>query len=161
VNADPGEKVNADPSEHVNADIGVGDRERGSVGLFLAITMVGVLAMLGLVVDGGAALAARQRAYDLAEQAARAGADALAGVSLRIGAPVDLGADPSRARAAAEAVLSAGGATGEVEIGTGEVRVTARVARRAAVLSAFGIGDLSQTATATATPLHGTNTTGS
>jgi hypothetical protein len=38
--------------------------------------------------------------------------------------------------------------------------VTARVSRRAAVLSAVGVGDLSQTQTSTAVALYGTDQAG-
>ena len=118
------------------------------------------MVMAGLVIDGGAAIAARARAADLAEQAARAGADALVPASLRGMSPAELRVDPAAARAAADRVLSLGGATGEVTIAGLDVSVTAHVPRQAAVLSALGLDDLTGTATATATVLHGTTTTG-
>ena len=62
-------------------------RERGSMALVLAILTVGMLAMAGLVIDGGAALAARGRAADVAQQAARAGADALPAACLLYTSP--------------------------------------------------------------------------
>ncbi len=123
--------------------------------LYLAVFMTALMVMAGLVVDGGAALAARGRAEDLAQQAARAGADALAPVSLRTANPDGLAIDPVAAERAARAVLDAGGASGAVTIAGLDVTVTARVPRHAAVLSAVGITDLSGEATATATVLHG------
>lgn len=132
--------------------------DRGSVGLFMAILMVGLIPMAGLVVDGGAALAARGRAADLADQAARAAADALEPASLRGASPGDLRISPAAAASAAQAVLSLGGATGTVSIQGQTVTVTAHVPRRAAILSAVGVNDLTGTATATATILHGTTT---
>src|SRR5664279_4932205 len=57
--------------------------EEGSVALYMAIITVALLAMAGLVIDGGSAIAARSKAADLAQQAARAGANALAPDSLR------------------------------------------------------------------------------
>jgi hypothetical protein len=51
-----------------------GALERGSAALFVAIFAPAMIFMAGLVIDGGAALEARQRASDIAEQAARAGA---------------------------------------------------------------------------------------
>ena len=48
--------------------------ERGSAALFVAIFAPAMIFMAGLVIDGGAALEAKQRASDIAEQAARAGA---------------------------------------------------------------------------------------
>jgi hypothetical protein len=43
--------------------------------MFAVIFTVSVMLLAGLLVDGGAAIHARQRAYDIAEQAARAGAN--------------------------------------------------------------------------------------
>jgi Flp pilus assembly protein TadG len=48
--------------------------ERGSTALFVAVFAPAIIFMTGLVIDGGAALEAKQRAADIAEQAARAGA---------------------------------------------------------------------------------------
>ena len=48
--------------------------ERGSTALFVAIFAPAMIFMAGLVIDGGAALEAKQRAADIAEQAARAAA---------------------------------------------------------------------------------------
>ena len=59
----------------------------------LAITTVGMLALAGLVIDGGALLAARGQAADLAEQAARAAASAVTPASLRGPNPADLRID--------------------------------------------------------------------
>ena len=47
-------------------------RERGSAALFVAIFAPAMIFLAGLVIDGGAALEVRQRAADIAEQAARA-----------------------------------------------------------------------------------------
>lgn len=124
----------------------------------MALIMVGLLVMAGLVIDGGAAIAARGRAADLAEQAARAGADALSPVSLRGPSPTTLTLDPAAAQAAATRVLSLAGATGEIQVSGLQVSVTAHVPRHAAILSAVGVTDLTGTATATATVLHGTTT---
>ena len=48
--------------------------ERGSAALFVAIFAPAMIFMAGLVIDGGAAAGGEQRASDIAEQAARAGA---------------------------------------------------------------------------------------
>ena len=117
--------------------------------------MVGLMAMAGLVVDGGAALAARGRATDVARQAARAGADALLPASLRTSTPDRLQVDPTAARAAAQQVLDAGGVAGQITIASDTVTVTVRVIRRTALLSAVGINDVTGSASATATVLFG------
>ncbi|MGH3251917.1 MAG: pilus assembly protein TadG-related protein [Trebonia sp.] len=46
--------------------------DRGSVAVFTAVFAFAVLLLIGLLVDGGDALNARERAADVAEQAARA-----------------------------------------------------------------------------------------
>jgi hypothetical protein len=48
--------------------------QKGSAALYVAIFAPAMIFMAGLVIDGGGALEARQRASDIAEQAARAGA---------------------------------------------------------------------------------------
>lgn len=134
------------------------DAERGSIALYFAITTLAALVMAGLVIDGGAALATRERAADLATQAARAGATALTPTSLR-DAPTQLQADPTAATQAADAVLTEGDATGTVSITGDTVTVTAHLPRRTVILSAVGLTNISQTATASATTVIGTATT--
>jgi Flp pilus assembly protein TadG len=132
--------------------------DRGSISLYFAIITLAALVMAGLVIDGGAALATRERAADLATQAARAGASALTPTSLRNN-PTSLTADPAGATRAADAVLSDGDATGTVTITGDTVTVTAHVPRHTVILSAVGLRDISQTATASATSVVGTATT--
>lgn len=48
------------------------DGDRGSIAVFTAVFAFSVLLLLGVLVDGGNALTARERAADVAEQAARA-----------------------------------------------------------------------------------------
>jgi len=134
------------------------DHDRGSITAYLLITTVAIFALAGLVLDGGAALAAHGRAADVAQQAARAGADALDVTSLRSPTPAGLTADPAAARTAAGEVLAAAGVTGDVAVNGRSVTVTARVTKPAAILSIVGIGEVGGTATATAVPLHGTTT---
>ena len=121
----------------------------------MPILAVGLLAMAGLVLDGGAALAARGRAADVAQQAARAGADALAPSSLRRSDPNQLTVNPAAAITAADQVLAAGDVTGQVAVAGDTVTVTAQVSRRTAMLSAVGINTVTGRATATATVLYG------
>jgi Flp pilus assembly protein TadG len=132
--------------------------DEGSLALYMAVMAVGLLAMAGLVIDGGAAIAARGRAADIAAEAARAGADSLTQASLRGPSPSSLQIDPAAAHAAANRVLSLRGATGEISIAEREVTVIAHVPQQAAVLSAVGVTDLTGTAQATATILHGRTT---
>ena len=113
-----------------------------------------LLAMAGLVIDGGYALAARQEAAADAEQAARAGADAISRDSLRGGGPLHV--DPAAATAAAHALPRRHAATtGSASVAGDAVTVTVRITRTTAILSAVGIDTLSATATATARGLTG------
>jgi Flp pilus assembly protein TadG len=50
-------------------------RDRGTVSMFTVIFAMFVILLAGLLVDGGLAIHARQRAADIAEQGARAAAD--------------------------------------------------------------------------------------
>lgn len=131
------------------------DPERGSVTVVMPILAVGMLAMAGLVVDGGAALAARGRAADVAQQAARAGADALAPGSLRSGDPDALVVDPAAGVAAAGRVLAASGVVGQTSVTGDEVTVTTTITRPTAMLSAVGLDSVAGRASATATVLYG------
>ena len=134
------------------------DLERGAVAVVIPILTVGLLAMAGLVIDGGAALAARGRAADVAQQAARAGADALAPGSLRRGDPAELAVNPAAAVLAANQVLQFGSVTGQVNVSGGTVTVTAHITRRTSILSAVGVDTVTGHATATASVLHGGTT---
>lgn len=132
--------------------------DTGSIALYFAIVAVAAFAMLGLIVDGGQAFAGRERAADLATQAARSAADALTPESVR-GLPTDLQADPQAARVAASKLVTAAGAElNDVTIDGDQVSVTVTVHRRTAVLSAFGLDEISQTASATATTVYGGTT---
>ena len=134
------------------------DLERGAVAVVIPILTVGLLARAGLVIDGGAALAARGRAADVAQQAARAGADALAPGSLRRGDPADLAVNPAAAVLAANQVLQFGAVSGQVSVSGDTVTVTAQITRRTSILSAVGVDTVTGHATATASVLHGGTT---
>ncbi|HEX3827261.1 MAG TPA: pilus assembly protein TadG-related protein [Sporichthyaceae bacterium] len=128
-------------------------RDCGSATVFVVVLVPALLAMAGLVIDGGYALSARQQADTIAEQAARAGADQLAINTLRAGGPIRL--NPAAARTAAENYLAETGHTGTATVSGVTVTVTVRIARRTAALSAIGINTVSATSTATATGLTG------
>ncbi len=137
------------------------DPDRGSAALWLALVMVALLAFAGLVLDGGTALAARGQAADVAQQAARAGADALTpNTVFGGGGAANLGAQEAAANTAARNVLAAAGVTGSVEVSAASVTVTATASKRTAILSAVGIDQVSGTASATAVPLLGTTAAG-
>ena len=105
------------------------------VGFFLALVV-----LAGLVIDGGYTLAARRRAFNEAQAAARAGAQALSVESLRQG---EVTLDPDTAAGAAEAYLARVGHTGSVSVSDNEVRVTVSFSQPMFVLA--GIGSLTVT----------------
>ena len=130
--------------------------DRGAVMFWVIPLMLGLIAMAGLVVDGGNALAARGKAEDAAQQAARAAADALEPSSVLNADPSALAADPGAARAAAQRILDTAGISGAtVTISGDSVTVSVTVHQHAQILSAFGLNDIRGSATATATALHG------
>lgn len=124
-------------------------RDEGSVTLFAAVTMVGMLALLGLAVDGGQQIEAARRADALAEGAARAGGQAINLPDAVQGDRPTL--DPGAAVAAAQAYLSGVRVTGVVRV-TGPTTLTVRVTihRHTAFLSLLGIDELTATGNATA-----------
>ena len=126
----------------------------------MPIVAVGLLAMTGLVVDGGAALSARGRAANVAQQAARAGADALDPNTVRRGRPDRLVLNPAAANAAANRVLVVGAVHGTVSVSGQSVTVRATVQKHTAILSAVGVTTVQGTASATATILYGGTTEG-
>lgn len=131
------------------------DRDRGSVTVFLAITMVGLLVLLGLVADGGAKLRATQRAEAVASEAARAGGQALDLPAATAGHPTRV--DRTAAVAAARDYLAAAGATGTVAASNDRTRLTVTVTSTAPTvfLSLIGISILTSTATAHAVLVAG------
>lgn len=131
--------------------------DRGSISLYFAIITIAALVMGGLVLDGGAALATREKAADLATQAARVGADALSPASVR-GQPGNLQANPAAAQLAVNNLLQAAGARGVVTVSGNRVTVSVTVPRHTVILSAVGVNDISQTASASATALYGRTT---
>ena len=132
--------------------------DRGSVGVYVVALTLGMLVMAGLVLDGGAAFAARGAAATAAQQAARAGADALDPLSLRSTDPTGVTVSAAAARSAASRALAAAGATGTIQIDGTAVTVIARISRPSYVLSVVGVDRLTGTGSFTAVPVHGTTT---
>ena len=123
--------------------------ETGSIGLMVAVLALGLLAMVGLVVDGSGKALALTRADDMAAAAARAGALAVDIAGVRAGRPPTT--DPGRARAAARAYLADAGLTGTVEITDSgrTLTVTADSTYRPLFLSAIGVRQMNVSGTAT------------
>ena len=119
--------------------------ERGAVTVWLAGASV---LMVGITVDLGGQLHAKERAHTIAAQAARTGAE-------QITADAMLGAQPrldvGKARTAANAYLRAAGVNGTVSI-SGGVRVTVTVVDtyQPLFLGSIGVGTLTVSASSTA-----------
>jgi Flp pilus assembly protein TadG len=132
--------------------------DQGSVTLWVLLVVVPVgFLLLGLVVDGGRAMSVRADAADVAEQAARAGADAISDTSLRNAtSPSQIRIDSVEANRQAQQVIALADAHGEVSVASTEVTVTTRITRPTALLTIVGIRSVTGASTATATVLHGT-----
>lgn len=123
---------------------GVRRDDRGSLTLFAVVLALGLLAMTGLVVDGGAKLTAQRRANHLAEQAARAGAQAVDLAGLRSGDAPTLASQA--AKSTAQAYLAAAGQpAGQVVVRGDSIEVTLTHHQRTAILGLVGIHRLKVT----------------
>ena len=130
------------------------DAERGSITLFLVISVAGLLVLVGLIADGGAKLRAGQRADQVAAEAARAAGQALDQAAVVAGRPAQV--DRRAAVTAATAYLDATGTTGVVTPtaeGTA-IDVTVTITTPTVFLSLIGISDLTATGHARAGLVH-------
>jgi hypothetical protein len=112
------------------------------VSAFVVVLITGILALAGLTLDGGLALAAAVRANGQAEAAARAGAQAIDLTAYRIGDET-LRLVPAEAVANAQAHLAAEGVTGTVIVTGDTVTVTVTTSRATQLLGLVGIDSLS------------------
>jgi Flp pilus assembly protein TadG len=131
------------------------DGERGQITVFVVIIMVALLAVAGLVYDGGRALAAKTTAIDIAQEAARAGAQQVNLASFRATGQVAL--DAAAAAAAAQAYLAGTGTgdTATVTVTGNTVTVAVSSVQPTVFLGLIGIRSLHVTGTATATAESG------
>lgn len=129
--------------------------EAGTVTAFVAAMTVALVAVAGLVVDGGYLLAGRSAALDEAEAAARAGAQAVDVEILRLGGPVTVREDDAHRRVAA--YLARTGHDGEVEVDGDAVTVHVRVPVRLTILGLMGVAPKVVRASGTA---HGVRAVG-
>ncbi|MFD6967199.1 pilus assembly protein TadG-related protein [Streptomyces sp. NPDC059949] len=98
--------------------------DRGSMSLFVLVTIVALLAVAALVVDGGGKLRARTHAEGVAHEAARAGGQAIDAGKAIAGGGVSV--DRNAAVAAARSYLSSAGVSGTVNVSEdgGSLQVT-------------------------------------
>jgi Flp pilus assembly protein TadG len=130
------------------------DRERGSLTLMLAVLMAALLALAGLVIDGGRKLNESSSAYAVAQEAARAGAGMVdRSTAYRSGT---FRVDEGQALAAARSYLASAGYSGAVTAdGTQRIRVTVTVTEPTLVLSLIGIDTMTSTGSAVASLVTG------
>jgi Flp pilus assembly protein TadG len=126
--------------------------QRGSISAFVVLLLLALVALMGLVIDGGSAFSARQATADVAEQAARAGAGALSVGALRSGS---VQIDPAAAVAAAVAFAAATGHQATASVSGSVVTVQIRYRIPTEVLGIIGISSLPVSATASATDVQG------
>jgi len=115
--------------------------DRGSVAVFTAVIGVVLLVIIGLVVDGGGQIRNLQRADTAAQEAGRAGGQAVNPAALARG---DGGrVDPAAAATAARSYLQAAGVQGTVTVaGPTTLQITTTTSYNTLFLGLIGIGSL-------------------
>ncbi|MET8201741.1 pilus assembly protein TadG-related protein [Micromonospora taraxaci] len=117
--------------------------EHGRVSIFLAVTMIGVLAIIGLSFDGAGQLRTLQRAQNLAAEAARAGGQAIDRATAIEGGPKRI--DQKEAVKAVGSYLAVAGTAGHTVSfpqvdGETRIRVTVTITYHRSMLGPFVSG---------------------
>jgi hypothetical protein len=130
------------------------DGEGGSLTLMLLALFIALLALAGIVVDGGSKLDQAENAAAYAQEAARAGAGMVnQGHAYATGT---FTVDRGQAIAAARQYLATAGAPGTVApAGANSITVTVTLTEPTKWLSMIGIDSMTSTATATASLVSG------
>lgn len=131
----------------------VGRDEDGSVSIFVVGLATALLMMAGLLYDGAQILAARRDAFALADNAARAGAQAIDIGALRSTGATRLA--PAAAAAAAQSYLDRVGQTGTVIVDGDRVAVVVSVTVDMHLLSAVGLHSRTVTGSGEARAVRG------
>ena len=126
--------------------------ENGGLTVFMAVVAVGLMSLLGLVVDGGRAISEQQTLSMEAEQAARAGAGQLSEKGLR---DSTLNIDPPSAMRSAQEYLARVGVSGTVGIVGQSVTVKISSKCPSDILGLVGVAGIEVRATSTVTNVHG------
>ncbi|MDH6122715.1 pilus assembly protein TadG-related protein [Kitasatospora sp. GAS204B] len=100
----------------LRARLAGGERDRGSISLFVATAFIAILAVLALVADGAGKLSALNHAQATAQEAARAGADTVNAGAAISGDGITI--DRNAAQHAATAYLAQAGVNGSVSFGS-------------------------------------------
>lgn len=128
------------------------DSERGSTALFLILTVVSLVLIIGLVVDGGGKVQAATNAQQTAASAARAAANSI-GAGTMVGQ--SLAVDSYKAEEAASDYIAASGMEGTVAVDGFTVTVTTSTNYTTRFLSLIGITQLPVDGQATAQLIDG------
>ncbi len=122
--------------------------DRGSVAIWMITTALTMMLLLGLAVDLGGQVQAKQRAQDIAAQAARAGGQQLQGPAAILGTGAVV--DPTAAVTAATTYLAgADDVTGTATVVAGQVVVDTTTTYTPIFLTLIGIDTLTVTGHAT------------
>jgi uncharacterized membrane protein len=132
--------------------------ERGTITVFVTVFMVALLMMAGLVFDGGNVLSARREAGNVAESAARAGAQAIDQSSEHAGSGLRL--DPTLAERRARAYLTLTGYDGTATASADRVVVRVTITQRLFILGIGGLAHATVTAQGEARVAQGVLTEG-
>jgi hypothetical protein len=132
--------------------------DRGQVTAFVVVMVMALILCAGLVIDGGLTLAAKVRATDEAQSAARAGAEEIDLAAYRQSGAVVL--DPTRASASAEQYLASTGDHGQVAVAGDTVTVTVEATQPTQILGIAGLHSFTVSATANASAVRGINRAG-
>jgi hypothetical protein len=127
--------------------------DSGAAAVTLLVIGMIVILFAAALLGGGALFAARAHGFDLAQSAARAGAQQIDTATYRATGVLRL--DPARAAQAAKQFLAAAGANGAVQVTAARITVTATSHQATPMLKPFGIADVTVTSTASATPTTG------
>lgn len=133
---------------HVRAKLADGD-DRGQITAFVVGTFVTLWLFAGIVVDGGLALAGKAQALDVAQEAARSGAQQLDVGRLRRGDD-DVRLVRTEAAAAARAHVASTGDRGSVSVKGDAVTVQVTHQQPTQILQMIGLRTLTVHATGTA-----------
>lgn len=125
----------------------------GAATLWMVFGTIIIFAVAGLVFDGGTLISGKRDTINDAEEAARAGAQAIDAGSVLAGTGPQL--DPAAAVARAEQFLATNGWSGTATADNTSVTVTITRQQPMTFLQTFGLGERTIIGTATARPQQG------
>ena len=128
--------------------------DRGSLILMLAVLLIALIALAGLVIDGGAKLDAAENAAAAAQEAARAGAGMVNQANAYSASTFTI--DQGQALAATQQYLATAGYRGTAQpAGRNSIRVTVTITEPTKILSIIGLNSITATESATAVLVTG------